>query len=116
MHFELFVLSTRSSVARAFSNPSLPAIPVNIFRSSLARPASRPLALPHPRSQLHEHFVSIPDDIGRYLAEMKEQLAQLVEWPEVGCMGCEQAAWRGEGRCSRARGARRAVWMVRPEV
>lgn len=47
-----------------------------------------PLTLCHPfasrlRSQLHEHFVSIPDDISTYLAEMKEQLLQLVEWPEV---------------------------------
>ncbi len=43
------------------------------------------------RSQLHEHFVSIPDDISTYLAEMKEQLLQLVEWPEVGRCRCAEA-------------------------
>jgi TAG lipase/steryl ester hydrolase/phospholipase A2/LPA acyltransferase len=32
---------------------------------------------------VHEHFVSVPEDIGLYLAEMKDQLTQLVGWPEV---------------------------------
>ncbi|KAG2422528.1 hypothetical protein HXX76_015956 [Chlamydomonas incerta] len=50
------------------------------------------------KSQLHEHFVSIPDDIARYLAEMKEQLAQLVEWPEDELSAEEKLAFFRETR------------------
>ncbi|KXZ42481.1 hypothetical protein GPECTOR_142g702 [Gonium pectorale] len=50
------------------------------------------------KSQLHEHFVSIPDDIGRYLAEMKDQLMQLVDWPEDELPADEKLAFFRETR------------------
>ncbi|GFR50526.1 hypothetical protein Agub_g12795 [Astrephomene gubernaculifera] len=50
------------------------------------------------KSQLHEHFVVIPDDISRYLAEMKEQLMQLVEWPEDELPAEEKLAFFRETR------------------
>ncbi|KAG2494204.1 hypothetical protein HYH03_007562 [Edaphochlamys debaryana] len=50
------------------------------------------------KSQLHERFVSIPEDIARYLAEMKEQLMQIVEWPEDELSAEEKLAFFRETR------------------
>ncbi|GIL45032.1 hypothetical protein Vafri_1986 [Volvox africanus] len=50
------------------------------------------------KSQLHEHFVTVPEDIGRYLAEMKEQLLKLVEWPEDELQAEDKLAFFRETR------------------
>lgn len=36
------------------------------------------------KSQLHEHFVVIPEPILKYIKEVKEQLTLLTDWPEPG--------------------------------
>ncbi|GLC33103.1 hypothetical protein PLESTB_000370100 [Pleodorina starrii] len=50
------------------------------------------------KSQLHEHFVAVPEDIGRYLAEMKDQLLQLVDWQEDELPAEEKLAFFRETR------------------
>jgi hypothetical protein len=62
--------------------PPGPALPARVPCTRTQMPRVR-CVWPCARSQLHEHFVLVPEDIAAYLAEVRSELAELVEWPEV---------------------------------
>lgn len=50
------------------------------------------------KSQLHEHFVVIPEPILKYIHEVKEQLHLLTDWPEQGLSVEEKLSFFRETR------------------